>query len=222
MSNILVVAAHPDDEVLGCGGSIARYADEGNTIGVLFLGDGVTSRPDTGLKQMEARKEQARKVAKILGIKNVWFEGLHDNRFDAHPLLELVYRIEERINEIAPVMIFTHSKADVNIDHRRTFEAVLAAARPKPGSCVKALYSFEIPSSTDYAFGKLSPFVPNLFIDITTTLDKKLAALRCYQDELCQFPHPRSEVAVSSLAELRGSSVGIEAAEAFELVYGVV
>jgi N-acetylglucosamine malate deacetylase 1 len=218
----LVVAAHPDDEVLGCGGTLARLANEGHAVHVLFLADGESSRTsasgDASSKLIEARNAAADEAGRILGFASVRVRQLPDNRLDTVPLLDIVKLIESVIDETQPQVVFTHHTGDVNVDHRLAHEAVLAACRPQPGHSVRELYFFEVPSSTEWRppSSAVAPFGPTRFVDITQTLPLKLRALEsAYGAELRSFPHPRSLDGVTALARWRGASVGVAAAEAF-------
>lgn len=219
--NTLIIAAHPDDEVLGCGGTIAKLASEGVLVHVAFLADGVFSRA-SGQKdqqiEVKDRRAAAQQACNILGVKSVSFGDFPDNKMDVSPLLDIVKAIEELISKHQPDTLFTHHCGDVNIDHRRIHEAVVAACRPQNGHPVKKLLSFEVASSTEWQLPHSAPsFFPNYFVDISATLAKKMAALDLYAKELRRWPHPRSRKAVEHLAHWRGSIVGVEAAEAFIL-----
>ena len=223
---VLVIAAHPDDEVLGCGGTIARLTGEGHDVYVAIMGEGITSRyekreqADQGIiKELQDRSMQA---SKLLGVKELFLYNLPDNSFDTVPLLDLVKIIEELINRIQPRVIYMHHGGDLNIDHATTNRAVLTAARPTTGSHVKEIYTFEVPSSTEWTFGQAKlVFQPNVFVDISATLETKLQAMQIYESELRFFPHPRSLDALRVIARRWGSVVGLDAAEAFELVRDV-
>lgn len=219
--SILILAAHPDDEVLGCGGTIARLADEGASVHVAFLADGVFSRAgEKQAQQLElaARRAAAQKACDILGVKSVSFDDFPDNRMDTIPLLDITQAVGILINEHQPNMVFTHHAGDVNIDHRRLHEAVVTACRPQRGHPIKTLLCFEVPSSTEWQLpGSAPAFTPNWFIDISATLVRKLAALEAYADELRTWPHPRSLQGVEHLSHWRGATVGVDAAEAFIL-----
>jgi LmbE family N-acetylglucosaminyl deacetylase len=218
---IAVVAAHPDDEALGCGGTMARMADEGCEVHVLLLADGETSRSGAapvGPERLAARRAAAESAAGILRCASVEILSLPDNRLDGLDLLDVVQRIETFLNRRRPATVLTHHTGDVNVDHRVVHDAVLAACRPQPGHTVKELLFFEVPSSTEWCpAGSASPFHPDWFVDISATLDRKRGALRAYAGELRPFPHPRSLEAVDALARWRGATVGVEAAEAFVL-----
>jgi N-acetylglucosamine malate deacetylase 1 len=219
--SILILAAHPDDEVLGCGGTIAKLAQQGATIHVAFLADGVFSRsgsPATQQAELASRRLAAQMSCDILGVKSVSFEDFPDNRMDTIALLDIIQPIETLVTKLQADMVFTHHAGDVNIDHRRIHEAVSAACRPQCGHPVKTLLCYEVPSSTEWQLsGTAPPFAPNWFIDISDTLDRKLAALEAYASELRPWPHPRSRHGVEHLARWRGATVGVDAAEAFIL-----
>ena len=225
--SILCVAAHPDDEVLGCGGTLARLAEEGKQVFVAILGEGIISRfkeRDTANEgEMDRLKEVSKQVAKRLGAKDIFLKNLPDNRFDTIPILELAKIIEELVTVLKPEVIYTHHGGDLNVDHSMLNRAVLTATRPVPGCPVKQIYTFETPSSTEWSFYHgPNAFRPNVFFDITKTLDTKLQAMRMYNSEIRLFPHPRSPEALRALAQYRGSVVGLEAAEAFQLIRIIV
>ena len=219
--SILVLAAHPDDEVLGCGGSIAKLADKGAIVHVAFLADGVLSRPSAQtVQQLELsnRRTAARKACEILGVESVSFADFPDNRMDTVPLLNITQVVEALIVQHQPEMVFTHHVGDVNIDHRRLHESVVTACRPQLDHPTKTLLCFEVPSSTEWQLtGSAPAFAPNWFVDISATLDRKLAALEAYAAELRAWPHPRSLQGVEHLAHWRGATIGVDAAEAFIL-----
>ncbi|MDP1878029.1 MAG: PIG-L family deacetylase [Actinomycetota bacterium] len=217
---VLVVAAHPDDETLGCGGAIARHTDAGDTVIVMFLADGVTSRdPDADhAAELARRRQAAEAAARILGVADLAFGDLPDNRMDTVPLLEIAQAVELAVASYAPTTVYTHHRHDLNVDHRRTHEAVMTACRPQPGSTVATILAFETPSSTEWRTADpTSAFAPTWYVDIGATLDRKILALEAYAEEMRPWPHPRSTQAVRHLAHWRGSTVGREAAEAFVL-----
>jgi len=223
MMNILIMAAHPDDEVLGCGGTIARLVTEGHQVHVAILGEGITSRyrqRDQADKDLILQlKGKSHQVGELLGVDQVYTFDLPDNRFDTIPLLDIIKPIEDLIECIQPQIIYTHHGGDLNIDHCQVFRATLTAARPLPGFPVKTIYAYEVPSSTEWAFGKFHPpFQPNVFMDITTTLENKIHAMALYETEGRNFPHPRSPEALRATAIRWGAVSGCCAAEAFELV----
>ena len=219
----LVIAAHPDDEVLGCGGTVSRLAEEGNEIYIAILGEGITSRykkrDRADKKLVERLHVNIKQVAKILGVKDVFTRKLPDNRFDTIPLLDVIKIVEALINDLKPEIIYTHHGGDLNIDHRVVNRAVLTATRPVKDQGVKEIYAFEIPSSTEWSFSHFHPvFRPNVFIDISDTLETKVKAMSLYDSEARVFPHPRSSEAIRAVARRWGSVAGCEAAEAFELI----
>jgi LmbE family N-acetylglucosaminyl deacetylase len=220
---VLVVAAHPDDEVLGCGGTIARLSAEGREVIIAIFGEGLTSREsdrkDANPVEVDALRARAKDVAGLLGAKELITFGLPDNRFDTVPLLDVVKRVEGLVDQFRPSLVFTHSGGDLNIDHVVLHRAVLTATRPMAGQSVKEIYAFEVASSTEWAFGQFAPaFRPGMFVDISTCLEKKVQAMERYESEARTFPHPRSAPALRAIAQRWGSVVGLEAAEPFELV----
>lgn len=221
--NVLVIAAHPDDELLGCGGTAARLAKEGHSVFVSILGEGITSRGATRAEAnpqaLKDLKQCSQKVADLLGVKELSLHGLPDNRFDSLHLLDVIKIVEELINRWRPTAIYTHHGGDLNVDHQVVSRAVLTATRPAAGHPVRELYMFEVASSTDWAFQQLAPvFKPSLFVDIEDTLALKIEGMRLYESEAREFPHPRSGAALTAIAQRWGSVVGIKAAEAFEAV----
>jgi LmbE family N-acetylglucosaminyl deacetylase len=223
---VLVVAAHPDDEVLGCGATVARHAARGDAVHIAILGDGVTSRhareADADRAEVAALHDDARAVAAILGATSVVFGGLPDNRFDTIALLDVVKQVEAWVHDLEPDVIYTHHPGDLNVDHRVAFQAVLTATRPIPGCRVRELSAFEVASSTEWAFQRIEPpFRPNVFEDVTETIDLKVQALERYRSEHRPFPHPRSGEALRAAARRWGSVVGLPYAEAFELIRAI-
>jgi LmbE family N-acetylglucosaminyl deacetylase len=216
---ILVIAAHPDDEVLGCGGTIARHTSAGDEVHVLILGEGIAARTPTASGEEFSKLSQAtREANRILGVHSVSIEKFPDNRMDSVARLDVIKVVESYVQKFQPELIYTHHAGDVNIDHRRIHEAVVTACRPIPGQGVKTVLYFEVASSTEWQTpGSLPAFVPNWFVNISDSLDKKLAALRAYSGEMRPWPHARSLEAIEHLAKWRGASIGVEAAEAFVL-----
>jgi LmbE family N-acetylglucosaminyl deacetylase len=224
--SVLVVAAHPDDEILGCGGTMARLIREGHQVRIAILAEGMSSRYPTreGVDQGQLGHlhEGAQKAADTVGAKELVLCKLPDNRLDTVPLLEVVKTVESLVARFQPEVIYTHHPGDLNVDHGVVHRAVLTATRPMKGQCVREIYAFEVPSSTEWAFQRLEPsFRPNVFVDIADTLEVKISALRCYDTETREFPHPRSPEALRAIAARWGSVVGLQAVEAFELVRSV-
>lgn len=223
---VLVIAAHPDDEVLGCGATAARLVLEGHDVHFAILGEGMSSRhsdrTDADSSQLAVLHRQAHAAAAKVGVKNLSLQKLPDNRLDTVPLLEVVKVIEDLVERTGPDVIYTHHGGDLNVDHGVIHRAVLTATRPIAGQNVRDIYAFEIPSSTEWAFQRVnSPFRPNVFIDVTHTLAAKIAAMECYETEVRKFPHPRSPEALRAIAMRWGSVAGCGAAEAFELVRSI-
>lgn len=219
---ILVVAAHPDDEVLGCGGTVAKLSAEAD-VTLAILGEGISSRYDARSDADQAAMEKlhgdAGAVGDLLGAKRVELAGLPDNRFDELALLDVVKVVEALVKKYQPSIIYTHHPGDLNIDHLVTFRAVMTATRPMAGTPVKTIYTFEVLSSTEWAFQQLQPsFTPNVFVDISATIEKKVQGMGLYESEARPFPHPRSAEAIRVSARRWGSVVGLEYAEAFQLV----
>ena len=222
----LVIVAHPDDEVLGCGGTIARLVKEGCDVYIAILGEGVTSRyekPEQAEKRLTAELHaRSRQVGQYLSAKDVFLFSLPDNRFDTIPLLDIVKMVENLVEKLHPEVVYTHHGGDLNIDHQITHRVVLTATRPLKNCPVKEIYAFEIPSSTEWAFQQFEPaFRPNVFVDITETLELKIKAMQLYESETRPFPHPRSPEVLQAIARRWGSMVGLEAAEAFQLVRSI-
>ena len=227
MEKILVVAAHPDDEILGCGGTIARYSKSGSAVYCLILGEGAIARypnrKKVCFKRVEILKRQAKISAGIIGIKKIFFSGFPDNSFDTIPILKIVKEIERIKENIRPAIIYTHHYGDLNVDHCVTYNAVLTACRPIKGETVKEIYAFGVPSSTEWAGpGKGTHFIPDTFVDISQTIDKKIAALRCYKTEIRPYPHPRSIKGIKLLAAKLGLEAGLRFAESFETIRTVI
>lgn len=220
---ILVVAAHPDDEVLGCGATMARLVREGHDVRIAILAEGITSRSrareEADARQLSDLHNHARRAAAVLGIEHVSLHGLPDNRLDTVPLLDVAKVIEQLVSEFQPVRIYTHHPGDLNVDHAVVSRAVMIATRPMQHCPVKELFQFEVASSTEWAFQQFEPaFRPNVFVDVAATVDLKLKAMACYESESRPFPHPRSPEALRAIARRWGSVAGVEAAEAFQLV----
>ena len=216
MTNVLVIAPHALDEVLGCGGTMALHADAGDIVDVLVLfGDG--SGADA------KRRIAAPQAAAILGTAAPRFVGFPENRGDTLPLGDVVGAVEKAIAELRPAVIYVPHAGNLNIDHQIAYRAAVTAARPAPGQAVKAIYSYEILSSTDWAppTGSVS-FLPTRFVDVSAAVDRKMQALGVYGGEMRPEPHIRSAEGVMSLMRLRGFGVGLTAAEAFVVARQIV
>ena len=217
--NVLVVASHPDDEILGCGGTLYNLKKRGARISTLFLSDGESSRKSSKTHELILnRKKQALKAAKVIGIKKLIFGNFPDNSMDSVPLLKVIQFIEKHIKKIKPDCIFTHFENDLNVDHHITSKAVITACRPTKNQTVKTILFFEILSSSEWNISSKSKnFKPNYFVDISKSIKFKIRALKHYKREMRKWPHPRSIEGVKLLSKTRGSTVGLSNAEAFIL-----
>ncbi len=218
---VAVIAAHPDDEVLGCGATIARHVQQGDTVHVLFLSRGTGSRQGSNEYQLTELRDRANRACAVMGVASTTFEDFPDCRLDSVDRLDLIRTVEAFIRSFGPGIVYTHLPIDLNIDHVRVNESVVTACRPLPNSTVKRLLCFEIPSSTGWRAG-LPAFAPNWFVEVSATFELKLEALRQYGDEIRPFPHARSVEAVTALARWRGASVGVEMAEAFTVALNIM
>lgn len=234
---VLVIAAHPDDEVLGMGGLLKKFSKKENDIKIVFLATGISSRRSNDYlnstkykinnnlkndieKQIEKLQKDARKALSVLGIKKIQFEDFPDNEMDTVSNLKITKKIEAIIDDYRPDTVYTHSQCDINVDHRLIYESTITATRPKKNSVVKQVISFETPSSTEWYFPQ--KFSPNIFVDISKELKFKLKAMQYYKNELMEFPHPRSIEALEIIAKRWGTVCGFHAAEAFSLVRSLV
>jgi len=211
MNKVLVVVAHPDDEIIGCGGTIARHVKNGDTVQVVFLADGFGSRDD-GID----RSRPASDAVLFLGCNPPIFLNLPDNQLDTLPLLDIVKKVGTIVSRFKPDIVYTHNFGDLNIDHQITHRAVITACRPEPGFCVKEIYSFEVLSATHWQSQSMGvAFAPNYFVNISDYIELKIKALHFYDEEMRDYPHIRSYDSVENLSKFRGSLVGVENAEAF-------
>jgi LmbE family N-acetylglucosaminyl deacetylase len=216
----LVIVAHPDDEVLGCGGLIANLTSQGEQVRVIFMAEGTSCRYNKDSIQeieieMEHRNQCGIKAMDILKVSHYHFYNFPCGRLDKKPIIDIAKLIEKEISNYNPTTVLTHSRNDVHNDHKVVFRAVLQATRPV-GNIVKNLLSFEILSSTEWNYTET--FKPNVLIDITSTINIKINAMHCYSTEQPQHPHPRSDQVIKSLATMRGSQSGVEYAEGFEVI----
>lgn len=220
MENVLVVAAHPDDEVLGTGGVIAKHASRGDDVHILIVTEGCTSQyPDR--PEMIARKQQeAQEAAAILGVSpdKLHFGNLPDMRLDSVPLPEINASIEAIVRLVKPQIVYTHACTDVNLDHRRIFEASLVACRPYAAPFLRAIYTYFVPSSSEWG---AAPFDANHYVDISDVVEKKISSMNAYKSELRSAPHPRSLESLRNINASFGSVIGCHYAEAFKLVRSI-
>ncbi len=220
MKKVLVIGGHPDDEMLGAGGTLARHAAEGDAVYVVIFGDGVSARYDKYDRKVEKEVKDLEKdfqsACKILGVRKGEVLGYKGNLFDEKPLLFFVKQIMGYIEKIKPDVIYTHSSAELNVDHYTLYKATVTACRPVWQHRPSEILCFELPSSTEWnAPSPQNAFIPSVYVDIDKTLNKKLEAMRAYKGEIKEFPHPRSIDYLTSLARKRGAEVGLKAAEAF-------
>lgn len=219
---VLVFAAHPDDEILGVGGTLSKHVIEGDKCSVVILGEGITSRYINKSENKNKEKEDLYKnsyAAKaIIGYEKLYFEKFPDNRFDQLDILDIIKIVEKYIKKIEPDIIYTHYLYDLNIDHRITSEAVMTASRPIGDKYVKEIYCFNTLSSTEWNFSSKEKFSPNYFVDITSTITIKRDAMKCYIDEIREFPHPRSIEGIEIQAKNNGIIVSRPYCEAFEVM----
>ncbi|WP_415883475.1 PIG-L deacetylase family protein [Neptuniibacter sp. QD34_54] len=214
---VLVVAAHSDDEALGCAGTLAKHVESGDIVHLFFLTDGIGAR--LGSDEDKNNRVIATEIsANALGVESYDFAEFPDNQMDSVPLLDIVKCIESKIKSIEPDIIYTHHGGDLNVDHRLTQQAVLTASRPQPWNKVKEIYAFEVLSSTEWQTLNEPPFLPNVFVDISPFIDKKRESLSAYKEEMRDPPHSRSIENTINLSKYRGNTVGVAYAEAFVLL----
>ena len=215
--HILIIAPHPDDEVLGCGGTIAKHASGGDEVYLCVVTKAYP--PEWSEDEIKERREEVLKANKILGVKKTYFLDSPTVKLDTIPQKELNEAITQVISEVQPEIVYIPHRGDVNKDHQLVFEAAMVAVRPRPTLAVRKVLSYEVLSETEWAAPFVeNAFIPNVYMDISETLETKLKAMSEYQSELKEFPHPRSLEAITALAKMRGVAVGVEAAEAFLLV----
>lgn len=219
---ILVIAAHPDDEVYGMGGTIAKLASQGHEVHVLIVTDGCTAqyagRPDLQ-EIIEKKHREAIEANTLLGVKQVHFGTFPDMKLDTVAHVEVNRLIEETVDQVRPDTVYTHFYGDVNLDHQMVYRSTLVAVRPVPGQCVKALYAYYVPSSTEWSPQLAhTVFLPNTMADITGFEAQKGQALLAYQTEARAYPHPRSAQYVRETDRARGLQWGMGSSEAFMLL----
>ena len=223
---IMIVVAHPDDELLGLGGTLNKLIKEYSVeTHLIILGEGITSRSDSRdvkrwQRELEIHHSNIKKAQTAIGYKTISLYDFPDNRFDSVDLLDLVKVIEKEKNKFHPSVIFTHHGGDLNIDHQKTFEAVMTACRPLETEVVKTIITFETPSGTEWrASSDPKHFLPNLYFQISNqNLEAKIMAMQSYEFESRPYPHPRSPEALRVYAQKNGINVGVPFAEAFCLI----
>lgn len=219
---VLMIAAHPDDEIMGAGATMAMHVSQNDEVRCIILGEGQTSRYnnrcEVSSEVLDRLHNDTIEASKFIGFSKVYFANFPDNRFDRVDLLDIIKYVENIIKEYKPDIVYTHYSGDLNIDHQLTFKAALTATRPFGTYTVKELYTFSTLSSTEWNFGYGNTFRPNYFIDIEEYMDKKINAMKCYKSELCQFPHPRSIEGIRLQAKNFGIVIGKNYAEAFMII----
>jgi len=220
MTRVLVLAAHPDDEVLGMGGTIALHADHGDAVRIVCVTDGSSTQYPGDAATRARKEEEARRAAGELGVTDYVHLDLPDMRLDTLPHVEVNRVVEEHVRDFSPQTVYT-PHPDVNLDHRAVFDSVAVATRPTPGQSARRVLTYAPTSSSEWTPAARNWFVPNWFVDVTGTLERKLAAFAHYETEQRPYPHPRSERAIRAAAEFHGASCGCEYAEPFVLVRGL-
>lgn len=215
---VLVVAAHPDDEILGIGGTVLNHTAKGDEVYCLILAEGIKSREGSTSDEVQALKQQSLRAGEILEYKDIFFAGLPDNSLDTVSLLSVVKEVEKCLEKIKPDILYTHFENDLNIDHRVAFQAVLTASRPCNENCPKEIYAFETLSSTEWQSKGGQIFAPNFYVNIENMIEKKIEAMKEHKNEIRQYPHPRSVEGIKILAQYRGMECGLKFAEALQLV----
>lgn len=218
---VLVIAAHPDDETIGAGGTIARHVAHGDEVYWCVVTQGYS--PPWPEETLAAARQQIDEVQMVLGIREAFLCGFPTVKLNTVPYIDLCSALQRIVDQVQPEVVYTTPRDDINQDHRIVHNATLVATRPLPESPVRRVLAYEISPTSRFGWSSGSAgFVPNVFVDISQYLDKKLAAMRCYQTELREYPHPRSLEGLRLLAEERGLSVGLKAAECFQLIRELV
>ena len=217
MAVVLVIAAHPDDEILGGGATYAKHADAGDEVHALVVSEGASARYEDAMQS--SLRAAAERSADVIGFSSINFLSLPDQRLDATPIIEVTQAIEQAVQHFRPAVVYTHSHVDVNTDHGVVARATWTACRPYSAPFVDRLLLFETPSSTEWAWPTTeSAFLPSWFVDVSSTLQRKLDAMACYETELRAYPHPRSLLALRERAAHWGSISGTGLAEPFVLL----
>ncbi|MBO8157768.1 MAG: PIG-L family deacetylase [Bacillaceae bacterium] len=222
-NKVLVIAAHPDDEVLGVGGTIAFHVNIGDQVDLLMVTEGSSTQYQGQPEKIQQKKDELQKVKEILGIHNIYYLDLPDMKLDTLANVELNATISQKISQINPDIVYTHFYGDVNSDHQELFKATMVATRPVENNNVKKVLCYYTPSSTEWNIQNSNNiFMPNVFVDISKFLNQKIEAMNCYKSELRPYPHPRSEEALVHIAKYWGLHTGVHAAEPFMLVREVI
>jgi LmbE family N-acetylglucosaminyl deacetylase len=222
MKRILIIAAHPDDDVLGCGGLISKYNSKNVDFKILFIGEGSSCRFENPSSkkaklEIEKRNSSALKALQLLKVDDLEFNNLPCGRFDQIPIIEINKIIEKSIHEFMPDTVLTHSLDDANNDHKIVSNAVIMATRPGANNYVNTLMSYEILSSSEWSFSNI--FKPNYFEELNQDqVDSKWHALSMYESEVKKYPFPRSKEGIETLAKYRGMQAGVKFAEAYHII----
>ncbi|MEK7663900.1 MAG: PIG-L deacetylase family protein [Patescibacteria group bacterium] len=216
MSKILVIAPHPDDEVLGCGGTIKKYVESGDEVYLCIITK--PRVPDWSEEYIASKQKEIEASNKALGFKETFFLDLPALRLDTIAQKDLNDQLIKICEKLKPQILYIPFFGDINHDHQIVSRAGLVAARPKPGSLVKKIFAYEVLSETEWNMPRDSVFVPNYYEDISGFVDAKKEAMACYKSELKEYPHPRSLEGIEILAKKRGIEAGLEYAEAFMLI----
>lgn len=220
---ILVLGAHPDDETLGMGGTIAKHTSNDDTVHVLVITDGSSSQYENYEEMIEKKKKEAKKAMEILGVEKIEFNKLSDMKLDTVPHIKINKLIEKKIDEFQPDEVYTHHWGDINKDHRLVFESTMVSVRPTPNQTVKKIYTYETPSSTEWNITeKNNAFTPNVFVDISKHIKQKIKAVKAYETELRPYPHPRSPESIEIYAKRNGITIGKKYAERFFLIRKII
>lgn len=218
---VLVIAAHPDDEVIGAGGTIARHVAHGDDVCWCVVTRAYS--PPWSEEYPGIARKQVEDVQRVLGIEEVFHCGFPTVKLNTVPYIELCSALQRVVDQVQPEVVYTTAGDDINQDHRLVYEATLVATRPLPNSSIRRVLSYELSTTARYGLpAGSSGFVPNVFVDISQYLDKKMEAMQCYRTELREYPHPRSLEGLRLFARERGLSVGLEAAECFQLIRELV
>ncbi len=210
---VLVIAAHPDDEVLGCGGTVAKMVQSGHCVQTIIACEGASHR---GIQQQDGDEHFADQAAAVLGVDNVFMLNFPDQQLDTLTLTSIISPIEKIVFEFEPNILLVQFGGDLNRDHELLFKATMVAARPTV-PCIEAIYAFDTASSTEWGYPR--SFIPDTWVDIARSLDTKLRAMSCYQTELMPYPHPRSLEALRHKAHAWGNQACMDAAEVFVTVH---
>ena len=218
MKKVVAIMAHPDDEVLGCGATLSRLSREGFEIHIFILATGITSRDQFNNEDINLIKKHSKLASKFIGAKSIQFDSFPDNQMDTVPLLKVIKKIETFLELTNPDLIFTHHSDDVNIDHFITQKAVLAASRSLPNKKLREIYASEILSSSEYGKSDRRIRPDTYFVISDIDVQNAIDAMKCYNNEIREWPHPRSIEAMEHSFRLRGSECGFSAAEVFEVI----